>query len=518
MPRSGERRQRIGMCAAALVVAATALFAQSSPSQTPPSQTPSAQPDAARAAAAAGHADPALPHGGRRRRGRGDGARSQGRHRQRPGACRLQGGDRRQAARDRLGRSRRVRAAVDRRRDGRHRLRHHDERAQGERPGHPAGHRPGQPRQRRPDGDRIGAEVGALDAGQGSDRPPDLSRAGAERRLHRGPCQGRRGADKCGRRRHDRRRPSSSTTSASGKRSGWTRRTCSSAATSSDANAGPTSRSVRPKSRCRSRRCCRTRRRTSQPVLRSLRSTMRGLAKFPGPKHAVLLSSGWAMNERDASTEMGWVAADAARANVTIHTFTAEMWALAASRSRPSMRSIEDRNLLMNNVEMLAGMTGGRSVRLSGQADTAFASLSQGLSGYYRLGVQALARGPGRQGPSHLPQGVTAGRIARLVPPGAVGHAAAGRRAHRSRDRAARGAERRAAPDRRRSPGDVVRAARDHQRQGPARRGGRRREPRRPGPGQGRRRALRLRRPAGDGDGEHRRRRARTGQARSPSS
>jgi VWFA-related protein len=127
-----------------------------------------------------------------------------------------------------------------------------------------------------------------------------------------------------------------------------------------------------------------------QPVLRSLRSTMRGLAKLPGPKHAVLLSSGWAMHEREASTEMGWVAADAARANVTIHTFTAEMWALAASRSRPSMRSIEDRNLLMNNVEMLAGMTGGRSVRLTGDGDNAFASLTQGLSGYYRLGVQAL--------------------------------------------------------------------------------------------------------------------------------
>ncbi|MEO5818996.1 MAG: VWA domain-containing protein [Vicinamibacteraceae bacterium] len=128
----------------------------------------------------------------------------------------------------------------------------------------------------------------------------------------------------------------------------------------------------------------------TQPVLRSLRATMRGLAKVPGPKHAVLLSSGWAMSERDASTEMGWVAADAARANVTIHTFTAEMWALAASRSRPSMRSIEDRTLLMNNVEMLASLTGGRSVRLAGQADTAFASLTAGLSGYYRLGVHAL--------------------------------------------------------------------------------------------------------------------------------
>ena len=127
-----------------------------------------------------------------------------------------------------------------------------------------------------------------------------------------------------------------------------------------------------------------------QPVLRSLRSTMLALARVPGPKHAVLLSSGWAMGEREASTEMGWVAAEAARANVVVHTFTAEMWALAASRSRPTMRSIEDRTLLMNNVEMLAGMTGGRSVRLTGQADTAFASLTEGLSGYYRLGVHAL--------------------------------------------------------------------------------------------------------------------------------
>lgn len=128
-----------------------------------------------------------------------------------------------------------------------------------------------------------------------------------------------------------------------------------------------------------------------QPVIRALRAMMRNLAKVPGPKHAVLLSSGWAMNESDASTEMGWVAADAARANVIIHTFTAEAWALAASRSRPTLRSVEDRTLLMNNVEMLAAMTGGRSVRLTGQADTAFASLNTGLSGYYRLGVHALS-------------------------------------------------------------------------------------------------------------------------------
>ena len=128
------------------------------------------------------------------------------------------------------------------------------------------------------------------------------------------------------------------------------------------------------------------------------------------------------------------------------------------------MRSIEDRNLLMNNVEMLANMTGGRSVRLTGQADTAFASLNKGLSGYYRLGVQALPED--LDGKDH--------RIAlKLSRPGASlssyrrvlsGARPQRRRAGRSRDRVARGAERRAAPDRHRSPGDVVRAARHDQR------------------------------------------------------
>ena len=140
------------------------------------------------------------------------------------------------------------------------------------------------------------------------------------------------------------------------------------------------------------------------PVINSLRATMRGLARVPGPKHAVLLSSGWAMSERDASTEMGWVAADAARANVTIHTFTAEdVGTRRVTASRSSTRFIfRIRTLLMNNVEMLAGMTGGRSVRLTGQADTAFASLSTGPERLLPPGRARAARGFRRQGPRKI--------------------------------------------------------------------------------------------------------------------
>jgi len=125
------------------------------------------------------------------------------------------------------------------------------------------------------------------------------------------------------------------------------------------------------------------------PVVRALRSLAQGLRALPGPKHVVLLTSGWLMSEREAALEMATVAGDAALANVTIHTFTTEQWALAASRSQPQLTPMQDAMLLMATVETLSGMTGGRAVRLAGKADLAFASLSAGLAGYYRLGIRA---------------------------------------------------------------------------------------------------------------------------------
>lgn len=126
------------------------------------------------------------------------------------------------------------------------------------------------------------------------------------------------------------------------------------------------------------------------PILNALRSVVRGLAAIPGPKHAVLLSSGWSMSEREIVSEMSFLAADAAKANVTIHTFTSLQWATSASRFRISPKPAQDQQLLLQNVETIAGMTGGRSIRLTGSYDGAFTQLDGGLTGYYRLGVQAL--------------------------------------------------------------------------------------------------------------------------------
>jgi VWFA-related protein len=126
------------------------------------------------------------------------------------------------------------------------------------------------------------------------------------------------------------------------------------------------------------------------PVLESLRSVVRGLGSLPGPKHAVLISAGWALSEREAATEMGRAAVEAARANMTVHTLTTESWALAASRSKPTLRPVQDQLLLLSSVEMLSSMTGGRAVRLGSSHDAAFTALNGGLAGYYRVGIGAL--------------------------------------------------------------------------------------------------------------------------------
>jgi VWFA-related protein len=126
-----------------------------------------------------------------------------------------------------------------------------------------------------------------------------------------------------------------------------------------------------------------------RPFLGSLRAVMKALAVLPGPKHAVLLSSGWPMAERDAAREIAIVAADAAASNVTIHTFTSEDLVPTASQRRPSPTPYQDRSLMASTVEMTSGMTGGRAVRMAVKGDLAFASLTAGLGGYYRLGVRA---------------------------------------------------------------------------------------------------------------------------------
>jgi len=125
-----------------------------------------------------------------------------------------------------------------------------------------------------------------------------------------------------------------------------------------------------------------------EPVVTAMGRVLRGLRSMPGPKHMVLISSGWPIDERDSTSQLTALAEEAALSNVTVHVFTVEESQTSASLVRISPKRSLDQNLLLTSVETLAGYTGGRSVRTAGNGELAFKSLDRMLSGYYRLAVR----------------------------------------------------------------------------------------------------------------------------------
>ena len=125
-----------------------------------------------------------------------------------------------------------------------------------------------------------------------------------------------------------------------------------------------------------------------RPVLAALRDVLRNLVAVPGPKHVVLVSSGWPIDEREIPGQIAPLAEEAAAASATLHVFTAEESMTAASQLRVSPRPAQDADLVLASVESLASSTGGRAVRLAGTGESALKSLTAGLSGFYRLAVR----------------------------------------------------------------------------------------------------------------------------------
>ena len=125
-----------------------------------------------------------------------------------------------------------------------------------------------------------------------------------------------------------------------------------------------------------------------RPVLAALRDVLRNLVAVPGPKHVVLVSSGWPIDEREIPGQIAPLAEEAAAANATLHVFTAEESMTAAGQLRVSPRPAQDAELVLASVESLASSTGGRAVRLAGTGESALKSLTAGLSGFYRLAVR----------------------------------------------------------------------------------------------------------------------------------
>ena len=119
----------------------------------------------------------------------------------------------------------------------------------------------------------------------------------------------------------------------------------------------PPIRSVPRTSTCRRATSRRTRRCGCSRSSASLRGLMQGLGQLPGPKHMVLLTSGWPIDERNAPTRAlrGWPPTP--RARTSRSTRSPRSSGRCRRRfGRPSPRMGMDSQMLVASVETLGGL------------------------------------------------------------------------------------------------------------------------------------------------------------------
>jgi hypothetical protein len=127
---------------------------------------------------------------------------------------------------------------------------------------------------------------------------------------------------------------------------------------------------------------------TSFASLTSLRDLLTSLARVRGDKTVILISGGWPLDERDETTILASIAAEAAAARVTFFTLFAAPSPFTADRRMMSSTPSRDQFLHSGPLDTLASMTGGGSFHVDVDAQSAFDRLGRELAGYYRIGVE----------------------------------------------------------------------------------------------------------------------------------
>ena len=126
----------------------------------------------------------------------------------------------------------------------------------------------------------------------------------------------------------------------------------------------------------------------SQSSIASLRQLLSTLQRVQGDKTVILISGGWPLDERDETTLMQAVAADAAAARATLFTMFVPASTSSADRRTISLAPSRDQYLQWGPLDTLASLTGGGALRADVGAEMAFERLGRELTGYYRLGVE----------------------------------------------------------------------------------------------------------------------------------
>jgi VWFA-related protein len=149
---------------------------------------------------------------------------------------------------------------------------------------------------------------------------------------------------------------------------------------------------------------------TSLASIAALRQLLGTLAQVHGDKTVILISGGWPLDERDETSAIAPLAADAAAARATLYTLFVPRSMFSADRRVMNWTPARDQYLHSGPLENLAGMTGGGSFRAEVSAEAAFDRLTRELSGYYRIGVEkdpADQDGKGRRMKVQVSRGAT---------------------------------------------------------------------------------------------------------------
>jgi VWFA-related protein len=126
--------------------------------------------------------------------------------------------------------------------------------------------------------------------------------------------------------------------------------------------------------------------RRTNNLLISLRYLFERMASSDAPKTLVLISEGLLLERQ--FTEVSWVESHAAAAHVTLYVMQLDMAEMEAAAGRTSPSRGEDREVLREGLDRLAGLAKGEVFRVGGNADFAFQRLSVELSGYYLLSFE----------------------------------------------------------------------------------------------------------------------------------
>jgi VWFA-related protein len=132
--------------------------------------------------------------------------------------------------------------------------------------------------------------------------------------------------------------------------------------------------------------------------VQTLRSLLNALGKIDAPKTIVWISEGLTIEEN--RVEFGGMAALAATARTTIYSLHLDQSVIAdASRSTLSPTLVEDRQLAIDGLATIAGITRGAMFTSIGTGSNVFERIAKEMTAYYLLSAEAEAGD--RDGKSH---------------------------------------------------------------------------------------------------------------------